>query len=61
MKPFPGNQQLGLESPQQHAAIQNAKNKKPLHEGDGAGCKPHVYFSREGREENFFLTSSLIG
>jgi hypothetical protein len=54
MKPFPANQQLGLASPLQYAAIQSGKNQKPLHEGDGAGCKA-TSRSPEGRGEKFFL------
>ena len=54
MKPLPGNQQLGLASLLQYAAIQSDKNQKPLHEGDGAGCKA-TSRSPEGRGEKFFL------
>jgi hypothetical protein len=60
MKPLPGNHQLGLASPLKYAAIQSGKNQKPLHEGDGAGCKPPAGLQR-GEEETFFLTSSFIG
>jgi hypothetical protein len=42
-----------------YAAI-HGKNQKPLHEGDGAGCKPPAGLQR-GEGETFFLTSSFIG
>jgi hypothetical protein len=60
MKPLPGNHQLGLASPLKYAAIQSGKNQKPLHKGDGAGCKPPAGLQR-GEGKTFFLTSSFIG
>jgi hypothetical protein len=60
MKPLPGNHQLGLASPLKYAAIQSGENQKPLHEGDGAGCKQAAGLQR-GKGKTFFLTSSFIG
>jgi hypothetical protein len=54
MKPV-RDKQLGLASPLACAASQSGKIKSPSNKGDAAGCKPHVYVSREGRGEHFFL------
>jgi hypothetical protein len=61
MKPSSRDQQLGLASPLNYAAIQSGKTKNPSNKEEmeaGAGCQAHTAF-REGREENFFLTSSF--
>jgi hypothetical protein len=54
MKPLPGNQQLGLASPQQYAAIQSGENQKnPPRRGRGwmqASSK-----SPEGKGKDLFL------
>jgi hypothetical protein len=60
MKPLSRDKQLGLASPLEDAAIQSRKTNNPL-EGDRAGCKPPHSHLLEGREKNFFLTSSFIG
>jgi hypothetical protein len=62
MKPSTRNQQLGLASPPNCAAIQSGKTKTPLRRRrSGQGLDAcHTAF-REGRGENFLLTSSFIG
>jgi hypothetical protein len=62
MKPSSRDQQLGLASPLNCAAIQSGKTKTPLRRrrpGQGLDAS-HTAF-REGRGENFLLTSSFTG
>jgi hypothetical protein len=62
MKPSSRDQQLGLTSPLNYAAIQSGKTKTPLRRRSrrlGLDAS-HTAF-REGREKYFFLTSSLTG
>jgi hypothetical protein len=62
MKPSSRNQQLGLDRPLNCAAIQIGKTKTPLRRrrrGQGLDAS-HTAF-REGRGENFLLTSSFTG
>ena len=59
MKPLPGNQQLGLASLPKYAAIQSGKTKNPLRRETGLDASHNPCVSLEGREKNFFLTSSL--
>jgi len=54
--------QLGLASPLNYAVIQSGKTKTPLRRrrrGQGLDAS-HTAF-REGKGENFFLTSSFTG
>jgi hypothetical protein len=55
MKPLPGNQQLGLASPLNYAAIQSGNIKSPSKKEAGLDVSHHALVSREGRGENFFL------
>jgi hypothetical protein len=53
MKSLSPDQQLGLASPLNYAAIQSGKTKTPLRREEkraGAGCKPHRLPRGEGRE-----------
>jgi hypothetical protein len=50
MKPLPGTQQLGFE-----------KTKKPSKKETGLDASHNTRLPLEGREKNFFLTSSFIG
>jgi hypothetical protein len=61
MKPLSWDKQLGLASPLEIAASQSEKIKSPSNKEAGLDVSHHVLVSREGRGENFFLTSSLIG
>ena len=62
MKPMNRDKQLELASPLERAASQSGKIKNPSNKDARAGCASHtIYVSREGREENFLLTSSFIG
>jgi hypothetical protein len=62
MKPVSWDKQLGLASPLGCAAAsQSGKIKSPSKKEAGLDVSHHALVSREGREENFFLTSSLIG
>jgi hypothetical protein len=61
MKPSIWGHALGVGLAAKMRGVPQRQNQKPLYEGDAAGCKPHVYISREGREKSFFLTSSFIG
>ena len=54
MKPLPGNQQLGLASPLQYAAIQSGKTKNPSTKGTGLDVKPPAGLQR-GEGKSFFL------
>ena len=57
MKPSSRDQQLGLASPLNYAAIQSGKTKTPSKKEEmeaGAGCQATLAF-REGRGENFLL------
>lgn len=61
MKASSRDQQLGLASPLNYAAIQSGKTKTPLRSEEkraGAGCKLRAF---RGEGENFFLTSSFTG
>jgi hypothetical protein len=49
--------QLGLASPLSYAAIQNGNIKSPSKKEAGLDVSHHALVSREGRGENFFLTS----
>jgi hypothetical protein len=63
MKLSSRDQQLGLASPLNYAAIQSGKTKTPLRRrrsGQGLDAS-HTASSREGRGENFLLTSSFTG
>jgi hypothetical protein len=60
MKPLSWDKQLGLASPLNHAAIQG-KIKSPSNKEAGLDASHQILVSREGRGENFFLTSSFIG
>jgi hypothetical protein len=60
MKPITWKPSTGVASPLKYAAIQSGENQKPLHEGDGAGCKPPAGLQR-GEGKTLFLTSSFIG
>jgi hypothetical protein len=61
MKPSTRDYQLGLASPLNYAAIQNGNLKSPSKREAGLDVSHHVLVSREGRGENFFLTSPFIG
>jgi hypothetical protein len=59
MKPSSRDQQLGLASPLNYAAIKSGKTKTPSKKEEkegGAGCQAHTDF-REGLGKNFFSTS----
>ena len=60
MKPLSWDKQLELASPLNYAAIQG-KIKSPSNKEAGLDASHHALVSREGRGENFFLTSSFIG
>ena len=60
MKPLCWDKQLGVASPLNYAAIQG-KIKSPSKKEAGLDASHHALVSREGRGENFFLTSSFIG
>jgi hypothetical protein len=53
--------QLGLASTLNYAAIQSDNIKHPFNKEAGLDVSHHAQVSREGRGENFFLTSSFIG
>jgi len=60
VKPSNRDPQLGLASPLNYATIQSGKTNTPLRRrrsGQGLDASPNAI--REGREENFFLTSSF--
>jgi hypothetical protein len=62
MKPSNRESQLGLASPLNYAAIQSGKTKTPLRRrrsGQGLDASHNTF--REGRGENFLLTSSFTG
>ena len=61
MKLSTWDQQLGLASPLKYAAIQSGKPKPPLRRETGLDASHNACVSTEGREKNFFLTSSFIG
>jgi hypothetical protein len=62
MKSSSRDQQLGLASPLNYAAIQSGKTKTPLRRRRWRqGLDASHTASREGRGENFLLTSSFIG
>jgi hypothetical protein len=52
---------LGLASLLHYAAIQSGNIKNPSNKEAGLDVSHHVLVSREGRGENFLLTSSFIG
>jgi len=60
MQPLRWDKQLGLASPLKYAAIQCRKTNAPLIRRQG-WMQVATLASLEGREKNFFLTSSLIG
>jgi len=56
------DKQLGLASPLKYAAIQSSQPKNPpKRENAGLDASHQARVSPEGREKNFFLTSSFIG
>jgi len=61
MKPLSWNKQLGLASLRESAAIQNGKTKTPSKKETGLDASHTLMSPGEGREKNFFLTSSFIG
>jgi len=63
MKPSSRDYQLGLASPLHYAANQsgNVNIKSPSKKEAGLDISHHALVSREGRGENFFLTSPFIG
>jgi len=61
MKPSIRDYQLGLASPLNFAAIQSGDIKSPSNKEAGLDVSHHALVSREGRGENFFLTSSFTG
>jgi hypothetical protein len=62
MKPSSRDPQLGLASPLNYAAIQSGKTKTPpRRRRSGQGLDASLTTFREGRGENFFLTSSFTG
>ena len=61
MKPSSRDYQLGLASPLNYVAIQSDNIKNPSNKEAGLDVSHHALVSREGRGENFFLTSSFIG
>ena len=61
MKPSSRDPQLGLASPLNYAANQSGNIKSPSKKEAGLDVSHQALVSREGRGENFFLTSSLIG
>ena len=60
MKPSSRDYQLGLASPLNYAAIQSGNIKIPSNKEAGLDVSHHALVSREGRGENFSLTSSFI-
>jgi hypothetical protein len=62
MKSLSRDQHLGLASPLNYAAIQSGKTRTPLRRRTSGQRldASHTTF-REGRGENFFLTSSFTG
>ena len=61
MKPSRGDQQLGLASPLNYAAIQSGKTKSPSNRETGLDVSHHSRVSGRAEEKLFFLTSSFIG
>jgi hypothetical protein len=61
MKAVNWDMQLGLASPLECAASQSGKTKSPSKKETGLDASYNTRVSLEGRENNFFLTSSLIG
>jgi hypothetical protein len=61
MKPSSRDYALGTASPLHYAAIQSGNLKGPSNKEAGLDVNHHVLVSREGRGENFLLTSSFIG
>ena len=61
MKPLGRDHPLGMASPLNYAAIQSGNIKGPSNKEAGLDANHHVLVSREGRGENFLLTSSFIG
>jgi len=60
MKALSWDEQLGLASPLNYAAIQG-KIKSPSKKEAGLDASHQLWFPRRGRGENVFLTSSFIG
>jgi hypothetical protein len=61
MKRSRRDHQLGLASPLNYAAIQSGNIKSSSKKKAGLDVSHHALVSREGRGENFFLTSPFIG
>jgi len=61
MKPSSRDYPLRLASPLNYAAIQSGNINCPSNKEAGLDVSHHALVSREGRGENFFLTSSFIG
>jgi hypothetical protein len=61
MKPFSEENQLGLASLLNYAAIQSGKTKTPLRREWAWMQVYRTKLSRRGVEKCFFLTSSFIG
>jgi len=60
MKPSSRDHQLGLASPLNYVANQSGNIKSPSKKEAGLDVSHQALVSREGRGENFFLTSSFI-
>jgi hypothetical protein len=61
MQPSSRDYQLGLASPLNYAAIQSDNIKHPFNKEAGLDVSHHALVFREGRGENFSLTSFFTG